>query len=232
MTITQNVKEIVYKNGADLFGVASIDRFENAPKGFHPRDIYSKTKSVIVFAKRLPTENLYAESVVPFSHLNNVAAHIVDTISFYISNDIETIGIKNVIIPSDDPFEYWDEETKTGRAILSLRHAGYLAGLGIIGRNNLLVNDQLGNMIQIGALLSETELDPSRIADYKTCPDNCRICLDTCPVKALDGVTVNQKACRPLSTYKNVKGFLLKKCYYCRKNCPISKGLTNKKPVL
>jgi len=227
MTITQNVSKIVYKHGADLFGIASLDRFDKAPKGFHPSDIYSKTKSVIVFAKRLPTENLYANSAVPFSHLNNIGAQIVDTISFKISVDIEAIGIKNVIIPSDDPSEYWDEETRTARGILSLRHAGYLAGLGVIGRNNLLINELYGNMIQIGALLSETEIEPSRIAEYKACPDDCRICIDTCPVKALDGITVNQKACRPLSTYKNVRGFLIKKCYNCRKNCPISTGLKN-----
>ncbi len=38
--ISQNeIKQIVIKHGADLFGIASIDRFDGAPKGFHPVDI-------------------------------------------------------------------------------------------------------------------------------------------------------------------------------------------------
>jgi len=38
-----------------------------------------------------------------------------------------------------------------------------LAGLGVIGRNNLLINELYGNMIQIGALLSETEIEPQEL---------------------------------------------------------------------
>jgi len=80
-------------------------------------------------------------------------------------------------------------------------------------------------MIQIGAILSASEIVPSAMAGYKTCPENCRICIETCPVKALDGITVNQKLCRPLSVYRNEKGYILKKCYLCRKNCPLTPGL-------
>ena len=228
--IHQNeIKQIVINNGADLFGIASVNRFDSAPKGFHPLDIYKKTKSVIVFAKRIPFETLYAESCVPFTHISTLAMQAVDLMTFHISTKLDSIGIKNVIIPTDDPYEYWDEENKTGRAILSLRHTGYLAGLGIIGRNNLLVNEQFGNMIQIGAVLTDSEIEPSPLADYKTCPDNCRICLDTCPAKALDGTTVNQKLCRSLSNYRNEKGYVLKKCSNCRKNCPLTLGLKNTK---
>lgn len=227
--INQNeIKQIVIKNGADLFGIASINRFSDAPKGFHPTDIYKKTKSVIVFAKRIPTENMYAESCVPYTHNNSLAVHVVDLMSYQISMELEINGIKNIIIPTDDPYEYWDAENTTGRAILSLRHAAYLAGLGVLGRNNLLVNEYYGNMIQIGALLTSTEIEPSPLAEYKTCPDNCRICLDTCPTKALDGTTVNQKLCRPLSVYKNEKGYVLQKCCKCRKNCPLTFGLKKK----
>ena len=63
------IKEIAFRNGVDLFGIASVDRFENAPKGFHPKDIYSKAETVIAFAIKLPTESLYAEkSCSFFSH--------------------------------------------------------------------------------------------------------------------------------------------------------------------
>jgi len=43
------IKELVYSYGADVCGVANIERFEHAPIGINPLDIYSETKSVIVY---------------------------------------------------------------------------------------------------------------------------------------------------------------------------------------
>lgn len=219
------IKEIAFKNGVDLFGIASVDRFENAPKGFHPKDIYSKTESVIAFAIKIPTETLYAENPVPFTHVNTLAMQKMDLITFDISKELENLGIKNVLIPTDDPYLYWDNEKQEGRAILSLRHVGYLAGLGKLGRNNLLINKNFGNMIQIGALLTNEKFESDPLADYEVCLPNCRICLDSCPQNALTGDTVIQKNCRPISNYKTEKGYSIKKCFECRKRCPRVLGI-------
>ncbi len=45
----QEIKEIAYSLGADLCGVACLERFENAPVGFHPLDVFPNCKSVISF---------------------------------------------------------------------------------------------------------------------------------------------------------------------------------------
>lgn len=37
------------KLGADICKIAAVDRFKDAPKGFHPRDIYPECQSVVVF---------------------------------------------------------------------------------------------------------------------------------------------------------------------------------------
>jgi epoxyqueuosine reductase QueG len=232
MITKDTLKEIAFKNGADLFGVASTDRFENAPEGFHPKDIYSKTKTVIAFAIKLPTESLYADNPIPFTHVNTLAMQKMDLITFNISSELDNLGLKNVLIPTDDPYLYWNNDKQEGRAILSLRHAGYLAGLGNLGRNNLLINKDYGSMIQIGALLTAREFKSDPLADYEVCPQNCRICLDNCPNKALTGNTVIQKNCRPISNYKTEKGYIIKKCFECRKNCPSVLGLKNKEQKL
>lgn len=223
----EEVKALVKGFGADLFGVASRDRFAGAPEGFHPCDIYSQTRSVIVFALRIPTESLFADNPVPYTHVNTLAMQKVDLMTFDISVELEKAGVKTVIIPTDDPYLHWDEKAHHGQGILSLRHAGYLAGLGRLGRNNLLINRQYGNMIQIGALLTDLELEPDPIADYEVCPTHCRICLDNCPAQALTGETVIQEYCRPLSNYKTTKGFVLKKCYECRRKCPRTFGISS-----
>ena len=39
--------------GVDTLGVASIDRFDNAPEYMHPRTIMPECKSVIIFTRRI-----------------------------------------------------------------------------------------------------------------------------------------------------------------------------------
>jgi len=92
MISQDEIKKIVMNNGADLFGVAPVDRFDGAPEGFHPVDIYKKTRSVIVFAKHIPSETLYAESCVPYTHINTLAMQTVDLMTFRISSDLTPSG--------------------------------------------------------------------------------------------------------------------------------------------
>jgi len=228
MITKDKIKEIAFKNGVDLFGVASVDRFEDAPKGFHPKDIYSKTETLIAFAIKIPSETLYAENPIPFTHMSTLGMQKMDLITYDISLELDNLGLKNILIPTDDPYLYWDNEKQEGRAILSLRHVGYLAGLGKLGRNNLLINKEYGNMIQIGALLKDEKFESDPLADYEVCPPKCRICLDICPQKALTGETVIQKECRPISNFKTEKGYTIKKCFECRKSCPRVLGIRKK----
>jgi epoxyqueuosine reductase len=229
MITRDKIKEISFRNGVDLFGIANVERFKDAPVGFHPRDVYSKTESIIAFAIKLPSESLHAENPVPFTHVNHLAMQKMDLIVYNISSELDKLGLKNVLIPTDDPYLYWDNETQTGRAILSLRHIGYLAGLGRLGKNNLLINKEFGNMIQIGALLTNQILEQDPIANYEVCPPKCRICLDSCPQQALTGATVIQKDCRPISNFKTEKGYTIKKCFECRKKCPMVLGVKHER---
>jgi epoxyqueuosine reductase QueG len=228
MVTKEKIKEIAFKNGVDLFGVASVDRFEQAPNGFHPRDIYAETESVIAFAIRVPSESLYADNPIPFTHTNTLVMRKTDQITFNISLELDKLGLKNILIPTDDPLLYWNEAEQEARAILSLRHVGALAGLGRLGKNNLLINKDYGSMIQIGALLTNEKFESDPLADYKVCPPKCRICLDNCPQEALTGETVIQKLCRPISNFKTEKGYIIKKCFECRKRCPSVLGIKSR----
>lgn len=225
MLTTYQIKELILKLGADLCGIAPVDRFSAAPKGFHPKDIYSECQSVIVFAKRLPVACLDAENCIPYTYVNGILTQQVDLLGVEIALQLEKESIRGVPIPSDDPYEFWDEERSYGRAILSMRHAGYLAGLGTLGKNTLLITKEFGNMIQIGAILVNVSLLGDPIVSDEICSPNCRLCLDNCPQQALNGVTVDQSQCRPLSNFRTEKGYILKKCNLCRKICPYHQGV-------
>lgn len=46
--VKEGIRNEILKLGANVCGFASMKRFENAPKGFHPADIYEGCKTAIV----------------------------------------------------------------------------------------------------------------------------------------------------------------------------------------
>ena len=68
-----DIQQIAFNLGADLCGFASVDRFGQAPTGFHPRDIYPETETVCVIAKCFPKGPFYAQNIIPYSAANTYA---------------------------------------------------------------------------------------------------------------------------------------------------------------
>jgi epoxyqueuosine reductase len=231
MNSSADIKEIVKTLGADACGIANVERFSGTPKGFNPIDVYEKCKSVIVFLKKMPNEAIMANSPVPYTHAAYLLYSELDRIGLNLCRKLESIGIPSVPIPTDTPYLYWDAKRTHGMGIISLRHAGYLAGLGFLGRNTLLINQEFGNMVYIGAVLTNANLEPSPLVDNMSCPQNCKICLESCPSKALDGNTVNQSLCRKTSFIKTERGFDIYTCSECRKLCPLRIGKGTKSKI-
>jgi epoxyqueuosine reductase len=228
MTNPGTIKKRAIKYGADICGIAPVDRFAGAPKGFHPCDIYPDCRSVVVFASRFPLSTLQARTNAPYTLVRNKMVDKLDWISFHVSSELETEGVVSVPIPSAEPYDYWDMDRTHGRGILSLKHAGVLAGLGVLGRNTLLMNEKFGNMIWLGAILVSIDLEPDPVASYEGCDSECTLCIDSCPQHALDGITINQKLCRDISISYNYGGGWVLSCNICRKICPYHKSLTEK----
>jgi len=222
------LKRLALKNGVDLCGIAPVERFRGAPEGFRPTDIYPSAKSVFVIAKRVPRAALLSRSPVPYTFASDVVLNEVFRITCDLSLRLQDLGVAGVPIPSE-PYEYWDVKKKEGRGILSLKHAGHLAGLGILGKNTLLTNNKLGNRITLGALLLNVPLEGNPIAEYRICKEDCNACITSCPAKALDGKSIVQKLCREKSQQITPKGYSLYLCNTCRTVCPVGEGLERKK---
>ena len=211
---------MAYNLGADLCNIASIERFTQSPKGYHPRDILSECESVIVLAIRFLKSTLYAKSTIPYTDIRNELSNRMNTLAINLSYKLESSDFKAIPINSIGPTE-WDAKEKKSRGILSLKHAGELAGMGKIGKNTLLINDLYGNMIWLSAVLTSLKLEPDSLVEYEGCISGCQLCLDNCPVKALDGISIDYNKCWNYAFgYPKEGGEWRIKCFICRKICP------------
>ncbi len=220
----REIKDIAISLGAEQCGIANVERFAGAPEGFHPEDIYRDCKSVIVFIKSLPHEIAKSGSTIPYAHFSGITFTELDTIGLQLSRVLEGQGIGAVPVPCDTPYEYWDADKLKGMGILSMRHAGYFAGLGILGKSTLLINKKFGNMIYIGAVLINLAVEPDPLVTDLKCPENCRICIDGCPSKAIGEASVDQFKCRNTAVAKVGRGYEVYICNKCRANCAMSRG--------
>lgn len=219
------IKEVVISYGADVCGIANIDRFKNAPQGFSPIDIFEGCKSVIVFGIALPKGITKVDSRLIYGHFNSFICQKADEISLLGAKKIEErFKALAVPVPCDAPYDFWDKENMIGKGLISMKHAAVLSGIGEIGKNSLLINPKYGNLLTVGAILTDLDLQSDELCE-DICIKSCTKCLDNCPVNAIQHGTVNQKLCRITSYSKTERGFDTVECNMCRVICPMRFGI-------
>lgn len=218
------LRKIIIDYGAQVCGFASIERFEDAPSGFHPSDIYSECKSVVAFGVSLPKGLYMVDSRLIYEHFNDDICRKVDEISYKIALLIErAYGGVAVPIPADGPYEYWDTECLEGQGLLSMKHVAVQAGLGTLGKNTLFLNQSYGSRLTLGCILTNIAVDSDSYAE-PLCLSNCNKCVKNCPSGALHIGSVKQKECR-MKAYKTTgRGFDTVDCNQCRTVCPMRFG--------
>ena len=195
--------------GADVCGFAEAEAFSGAPEGHRPGDLLPGCRTVVVFGMRIPRGLMEVPPRILYAHFNYFTPKELDRIAYLTALHIEDAsGASAVPLPADGPYEEWEPETKTGRGLLSMKHAAVLAGLGQLGKNTLLLNETYGNLLNLGALLTTLPL-PGDPPAKSVCIPGCRRCLDACPVHALDGTAANQYLCRGNAYGVNARGYYL-----------------------
>jgi epoxyqueuosine reductase len=67
-----------------------------------------------------------------------------------------------------------------------LKDAAVMAGLGCIGKSNILVTQKFGPRIRLRAMLLETEIAATGPMDFDPCEDCDQFCRQACPQQAFD----------------------------------------------
>ncbi len=105
---------------------------------------------------------------------------------------------------------------------VDLRRLVVASGLGVEGRNRLIVTPEFGPRVRFSAVVTDAEFAASRRELQNLCR-GCRICMDACPSGALNG-GLNIRACeRYNQELEKDSGLLVKKCTLCTDVCPVGR---------
>ena len=227
--LTTRVKDIARRSGADLIGIARSESFSSAPKDHHPDDILRGAKSVIVMAARLLDPSLEKAPSREYSITYAVVNRELDRIAYQVARFLQDEGFRAVQVPASPPY---DLAGMMGD--LSHRHAGHLAGLGIFGKNNLLLSPEFGPRIRLVSVITDASLAPDKPLIMDLCGD-CARCIDACPAKALRANRLTDK--RKCDEHHVQLGERLQlddwmeACGVCLRVCPVGRKKTAARPA-
>lgn len=179
-TMYEKLKEIAFNEGAVLFGVADMKKYK--------KEVYQLKKSIleelpfgISVAVRLSKEILNDIDDHPtklyFYHYRQVN-YLLDRIALKIASFLQKNGYRSLPIPASQTID-WEKQ----RGHISHKEIARLAGLGWIGRNNLLVNKKYGSQIRLVSILTDMELPTGSEVEFSC--GNCYACMNVCPANAI-----------------------------------------------
>lgn len=108
----------------------------------------------------------------------------------------------------------FDPETRS--SLLPHKTLAVLAGVGWIGRNNLLVTENYGCRLTLSTVLTNAPLPPDPARESPSRCGSCMACVRACPVGALSGRAWSQD--RQRDDIVNV--YACRLCMRCMQVCP------------
>jgi len=179
----------LYKNWVDA-GMAASMRYltdYRAEVRTDPRLLLPSAQSIICVAK------IYKQANAP-SHISQYAV----TRDYH---DVIKAGLEKLASQLRETFGDLEYRSFVDTAPLLERSYARLAGLGWIGRNTCLINQELGSWLFLGELVTSLSFDPG-MAPPDRC-GTCTRCIDACPTQALrpEGVRTVLDSNRCISYY-------------------------------
>ncbi|MGE5372783.1 MAG: epoxyqueuosine reductase [Solirubrobacterales bacterium] len=218
--LKERIKAGALALGADLVGFAPVERMAGAPEGFRPHDLMPNARTVIALALRIPEAAVRLRHKTTYSRVNGNAMDRLDDLAFRLAGLIEDLGGLAYPVPADEPYLSWNAERRHGQGDLSHRHAAAAAGLGVLGKNHLLMTPKFGNRVNLVTVLTDLAIEPDPVIERSLCPDECELCLKVCPAAAIGPESTMPIRCRERINCILPRGFEVYGCWECRRVCP------------
>ena len=190
---SDSIKEMILSEGIDLVGIADVRELVTAYPPAPASALMPGARSVIVMAVAHSLGAVYAPDIMVWTRNKMQTSRLLDQVSEKVGRFLERNGHLAVPVSADKPSPMFKKDPRTGKQFpvtrfsghISAKHAAVSAGMGQIGRSNLLLTPQYGPSQRLGVIITSAELDPDPPQEFNLCPENCRHCEDACPVGAL-----------------------------------------------
>ncbi len=214
---TAKMKALCQQWGGNLFGVADLSSFKKE-EFLLPSSMIDQLSFAISIGYHLSDavlEGIEDQPTPLYFHHYQRTNILLDTIGLIVTSTIQELGYQAMPIPASQLVDW-----KNQRAHLSHKHVARAAGLGWIGRNNLLVNEKFGSRIRLVTILTNVPLmmDPLSPMDC----GSCRNCLTACPAGAIKEQQENFDHVRcyeQLRTFAKTLHFSHNICGICVRAC-------------
>ena len=176
----RRLKEESQRWGGNLFGVADLSQTElaicNLDEGLL-QDLPFGI-SIGVRLSNAVLEGIDDHPTLLYLHHYRQANYILDGIAFHVATLIQYMGGKALPIAASQIVDWEDQ-----RGHLSHKGLAQAAGLGWLGRNNLIVHPHYGARVRLVSILTDLPLqNDKRLED--SCAA-CRRCIAVCPAGAI-----------------------------------------------
>ncbi len=217
----KKLKKFAHDTGLDVFGVADVtevreefglDSMVRRQFDFGISLGKHLIRSVLDDIKDSPT-GLY------FHHYRQIN-YFLDRAALQVSLFIQEAGHKALPIPASQIID-WDKQL----AHVSHKKVALLAGLGWLGRNNLVVAQEFGSQVRLVTVLTDMPLTQDRPLELDC--RTCTTCLSFCPAKAIkmDKKNFDHRSCfEKLKEFKRTGIVTQHICGVCVKACPGNAG--------
>ncbi|MHA2297666.1 MAG: 4Fe-4S binding protein [Candidatus Hodarchaeales archaeon] len=215
--LTREIIEYSKKKRIDIIGFADPSHFKHYESRHQPFYFFDDTKTVIIIGIALRDIILDAWYQIPTSPASGYqfADAILKNICYGLIKEIDKRGFNSVVLP-------YGTHLPDSPGIF-LKEAAALAGIGPIGKNNLLLTQKYGSQVRLRGVATDAPLvcgEPIR--DSKYC-ENCESCIKACPVNALRGERYLKARCLPyqLSILRYISDNTTIWCQSCIESCPL-----------
>jgi epoxyqueuosine reductase len=176
----EELKKFALQEGASLFGVAERSAVQERHCSLTPETLQGLDKAIsIVFhlSDRVLEDIVDGPTKLYFFHYQRVNL-LLDELGLKIMNFIQSRGWSALPIPASQIVD-WENQ----HAHVSHKHVAVQAGLGWIGRNNLLVSSQFGSRQRLITVLTNMPLETDEPLPGGC--GECRACLSSCPSQSI-----------------------------------------------
>jgi len=185
--IAEQIRKVAEGENVPVFGIGAASVMANESPGYRPEDLLPGAQSLICFGIPVP-RGVYqtpTNGLETAWRSQNLNYRRLDTLSVRFAALLEESGEQAVPIFGCMPLGLNEKGDVVG--YFNQIRMGEVTGIGVIGKNGLLLNSHFGSRLMLGGLLTTANLLAMRYpdSDEPGCPPGCQICAEVCPVHAI-----------------------------------------------